>query len=68
MLMAMFAAAMPGRAAKHTNFDPLIGLNNAFGDMLLNFVMAMMFIVLPTFWVMALAWGTSRNLPPPCSP
>src|SRR5690606_1167451 len=24
----------------HTNFNPLIGLNNAFGDMLLNFVMA----------------------------
>ena len=47
---------MPGRAAKHTNFDPLIGLNNAFGDMLLNFVMAMMFIVLPGFWVAALAW------------
>ena len=23
-----------------TNFDPLVGLNNTFGDMLLNFVMA----------------------------
>ncbi|GBQ20317.1 TraG-like protein [Gluconacetobacter sacchari DSM 12717] len=40
----------------HVNFDPLIGLNNAFGDMLLNFVMATMFIVLPTFWVSALGW------------
>src|SRR3546814_15565106 len=40
-----------GADRPHTNFDPLIGLNNAFGDMLLNFVMAMMFIVLPTFWV-----------------
>ena len=58
----------PGRALRlgfgadrpHTNFDPLIGLNNAFGDMLLNFVMAMMFIVLPTFWVMALAWAGVR--------
>ncbi|GAJ29298.1 conjugal transfer protein TraG N-terminal domain-containing protein [Acidomonas methanolica] len=40
----------------HVNFDPLIGLNNAFGDMLLNFVMATMFIVLPTFWVGALGW------------
>jgi hypothetical protein len=38
-----------GADRPHTNFDPLIGLNNAFGDMLLNFVMAMMFIVLPTF-------------------
>jgi hypothetical protein len=35
-------------------------LNNAFGDMLLNFVMAMMFIVLPTFWVMALGWAGVR--------
>jgi hypothetical protein len=49
-----------GADRPHTNFDPLIGLNNAFGDMLLNFVMAMMFIVLPTFWVMALAWAGVR--------
>jgi hypothetical protein len=45
-----------GAGRPHTNFDPLIGLNNAFGDMLLNFVMATMFIVLPTFWVSALGW------------
>ncbi len=44
----------------HTNFDPLIGLNNTFGDMLLNFVMATMFIVLPGFWVTALAWAGVR--------
>jgi len=49
-----------GADRPHANFDPLIGLNNAFGDMLLNFVMAMMFIVLPTFWVMALAWAGVR--------
>lgn len=49
-----------GANRPHTNFDPLIGLNNTFGDMLLNFVMAMMFIVLPTFWVMALAWAGVR--------
>lgn len=41
----------------HTNFDPLIGLNNTFGDMLVNFVMATMFIVLPTVWVAALGWA-----------
>ncbi len=41
----------------HTNFDPLIGLNNTFGDMLVSFVMATMFIVLPTFWVAALGWA-----------
>ena len=44
----------------HNNFDPLVGLNNAFGDMLLNFVMGTMFIVMPTFWVMALAWAGVR--------
>src|SRR3546814_7902115 len=43
-----------------TNFDPLMGLNNSFGDMLLNFVMATMFILLPTFWVMALSWAGVR--------
>ena len=41
----------------HANFDPIMGLNNAFGDMLLNFVMATMFLVLPTFWVGAPSWA-----------
>ena len=49
-----------GADRPHANFDPLIGLNKAFGDMLLNFVMATMFIVLPTFWVMALGWAGVR--------
>lgn len=40
----------------HRNFDALIGLNNAFGDLVLNFVMATMFIVLPAFWLGALTW------------
>lgn len=40
----------------HSNMNPLLGLNNAFGDMLLNFVMAAMFVVLPMFWVAALGW------------
>ncbi len=44
----------------HANFDPLMGLNNAFGDMILNFVMAMMFLVLPGFWVTALTWSGIR--------
>lgn len=43
-----------------TNFDPLMGLNNAFGDMILNFVMAAMFLVLPAFWITALAWTGVR--------
>lgn len=41
----------------HSNFDPVMGMNNAFGDMLLNFVMATMFLVLPTFWLAALGWA-----------
>ncbi|WP_027591427.1 conjugal transfer protein TraG N-terminal domain-containing protein [Pseudomonas sp. RL] len=44
----------------HSNFNALMGLNNAFGDMLLNFVMATMFIVLPSFWIAALAWAGVR--------
>ncbi|HCF7587183.1 TPA: conjugal transfer protein TraG N-terminal domain-containing protein [Pseudomonas aeruginosa] len=49
-----------GWSRPHTNFDPLVGLNNTFGDMLLNFVMATMFLILPTFWVAALAWAGIR--------
>ncbi len=45
-----------GANRPHSNFDPLIGLNNAFGDMLLNFVMATMFLILPSLWVTALGW------------
>jgi hypothetical protein len=48
--------ALYGWDSPHTNFNPLIGLNNTFGDMLLNFVMGTMFIVLPTFWVTGLGW------------
>ena len=33
-----------------------MGLNNAFGDMLLNFVMATTFLVLPAFWLASLTW------------
>ncbi|WP_110972525.1 conjugal transfer protein TraG N-terminal domain-containing protein [Pseudomonas huaxiensis] len=44
----------------HSNFNPLMGLNNSFGDMLLNFVMATMFVVLPGFWVASLAWAGMR--------
>jgi hypothetical protein len=49
-----------GADRPHVNFNPLIGLNNAFGDMLLNFVMGAMFIVLPTFWITALTWAGFR--------
>jgi hypothetical protein len=52
--------ALYGWNSPHSNFDPLMGLNNAFGDLLLNFVMAAMFLVLPAFWVTALAWTGVR--------
>jgi hypothetical protein len=59
ILDALYGAGF-GADRPHANFDPLIGLNNAFGDMLLNFVMTAMFIVLPSFWVMALAFAGVR--------
>jgi hypothetical protein len=52
--------ALYGWNSPHSNFNVLMGLNNSFGDMLLNFVMATMFIVLPTFWVSSLAWVGMR--------
>ncbi|HBX55736.1 conjugal transfer protein TraG N-terminal domain-containing protein [Pseudomonas sp. UBA2684] len=45
-----------GANRPHANFDPLIGLNNTFGDMIVNFVMATMFLALPAFWIGALGW------------
>ncbi|MFI8743531.1 conjugal transfer protein TraG N-terminal domain-containing protein, partial [Pseudomonas sp. NPDC077186] len=49
-----------GSNRPHANFDPLIGLNNTFGDMIVNFVMATMFVVLPGFWIAALGWAGVR--------
>ncbi|MGN5643402.1 TIGR03756 family integrating conjugative element protein, partial [Burkholderia multivorans] len=49
--------ALYGHGSPHENFNPLMGLNNAMGDMLLNFVMATMFLVLPAFWIAALGWA-----------
>lgn len=42
--------------APHANFDPIIGLSNMQGDMLLNYVMGAMFLILPAFWITALSW------------
>jgi hypothetical protein len=44
----------------HTNFDPFVGLNNTFGDLLLDFVMGAMFVVMPAFWVGALGFAGMR--------
>lgn len=49
--------ALYGWNSPHSNFNPLMGLNNAFGDMIINvFVMGVMFLILPGFWLMALTW------------
>jgi len=34
-----------------------MGLNTTVQDAILNFVMGAMFIILPTFWIAALAWA-----------
>lgn len=52
--------ALYGWSSPQSNFNPLMGLNNSFGDMLLNFVMAMMFIILPALWMAALTWTGLR--------
>lgn len=52
--------ALYGWDSPHSNFNPLMGLNNAYEDMLLNVVMGAMFIVLPTCWVIALGWAGVR--------
>lgn len=53
--------ALYGWDSPHSNFNLLMGLNNSFGDMLLNFVMATMFIILPSFWITALTWAGLRT-------
>lgn len=49
--------ALYGWDAPHSNFNALLGLNNTFQDMIVNwFVTPAMFLVLPALWVTALAW------------
>lgn len=52
--------ALYGWNSPHANFDPLMGLNNTFGDILLDYVLGMLFLVLPALWVTALAWTGIR--------
>jgi hypothetical protein len=40
----------------HSTFDPILGASNTQGDLLLDFVIGAMFIVLPGFWITALGW------------
>ncbi|MPQ69525.1 MULTISPECIES: conjugal transfer protein TraG N-terminal domain-containing protein [unclassified Pseudomonas] len=49
--------ALYGQNSPYSNLEPLMGLHNMQADMLLNYVMAALFIILPTFWMTALAWA-----------
>ena len=49
--------ALYGWDSPHSNFNALLGLNNTFQDMILNwFVLPTMFLALPAMWITALAW------------
>ncbi|HBR1079921.1 TPA: conjugal transfer protein TraG N-terminal domain-containing protein [Klebsiella quasipneumoniae subsp. quasipneumoniae] len=48
--------ALYGHGAPHENFNIQMGINNMHSDLLLNIVMAAMFLVLPGFWIAALSW------------
>lgn len=49
--------ALYGAGSPHGTLNPLLGMNNTQQDMLLNYVMAAMFIILPAFWMTALTWA-----------
>ena len=49
--------ALYGASSPHSTLNPLMGMNNTQADMLLNYVMAALFIVLPAFWMTTLAFA-----------
>ncbi len=49
--------ALYGSGSPKLSFDPVMGLNTATQDAILNFVMGVMFIILPMFWMGALGWA-----------
>lgn len=49
--------ALYGSGSPHLSLDPVMGLNTATQDAILNFVMGSMFLILPVFWVTALTWA-----------
>ncbi|PAU66568.1 conjugal transfer protein TraG [Pseudomonas sp. PIC25] len=49
--------ALYGSGSPYSNFNPVLGLDNAAQDLVLNYVMGAMFLVLPAFWITALTWA-----------
>ncbi|QVN05609.1 conjugal transfer protein TraG N-terminal domain-containing protein [Pseudomonas rhodesiae] len=49
--------ALYGARSPHSTLNPLMGMNNTQADMLLNYVMGALFIILPAFWMTALAFA-----------
>lgn len=49
--------AMYGADSPHGTLNPLLGMNNTQADMLLNYVMAAMFIIIPGLWMTALSYA-----------
>lgn len=49
--------ALYGSGSPYQNFNPALGLDNAAQDLVLNYVMGAMFLILPLFWVGALSWA-----------
>lgn len=49
--------ALYGIGSPHLGLDPVMGLNTMTQDAILNYVMATMFLILPSFWMVALGWA-----------
>ncbi|HCF1663586.1 TPA: conjugal transfer protein TraG N-terminal domain-containing protein, partial [Pseudomonas aeruginosa] len=49
--------AFYGSGSPHLSFDPVMGLNTATQDAILNFVMGAMFVILPMLWITAVGWA-----------
>ena len=49
--------AFYGSGSPHLSFDPVMGLNTATQDAILNFVMGAMFVILPMLWITAIGWA-----------
>lgn len=46
-----------GSGSPYKNLNPLLGTLNTAQDLVLNYVMAIMFIIMPLFWIGALGWA-----------